>query len=284
MGIKAPPHQAAALRLNELQRLWSGQKTGSDPLKLRMRVCLGCVQSMMQMICSNVTLFTMRARAIIFCLDFTSQPSERNTTESLFKAQCHGPDTFRGPLRESAVRRPGLFWSISASSCVAHASFLAVIVEKMSTYGTVAPVYVGGAALSLLSALYALRLSRRQGKRLTLTSPSALILILTFLDVLYSLKFAVSALVWYALGSSSADNRKSFHAFDDDCLSSVIYEQFIGMACISLNVVWPLGARAALLNPARSCCSDCCTLCSQCWIFNFVYTLYKPLVNTRKFM
>ena len=107
----------------------------------------------------------------------------------------------------------------------------------MSTYPDLAPVYIAGTALSILSATYAVMRSRREGKRLLKPSPSSLILVLTILDVCYAFKFALSAIAWYAQGSPAADDKRSFHLLADGCFLSVVYEQFVGMCCIALNFV-----------------------------------------------
>lgn len=145
------------------------------------------------------------------------------------------------------------------------------------TYATIAPIYIGGAILSFVSCAYAIRMSLKEGKRLFRASPSTLILLLTLLDAAYALKFAVSAVVWYATGSSPDDSRSSFHGINDNCLLSVMYEQLVGMACVCLNAVSvPLACVPSSLSFSP--------LPSQCWIFNFVYMLNNPLINTNHHM
>lgn len=106
-----------------------------------------------------------------------------------------------------------------------------------STYPELAPVYIAGAGLSIISAVYAVLRSKKDGKRLLKPSPSSFILVLTLLDLCYALKFAVSAIAWYAQNCPPNDERRSFHLWDDDCFVSVVYEQAVGMLCVSLNVV-----------------------------------------------
>ena len=101
-------------------------------------------------------------------------------------------------------------------------------------YARVAPVYIGVGLLSVLctvviNAMYWLT------PRLRHDHASTVINTVTTCDLLYTLKFLVSAIVWQA---GARDERDSFHVVPDDCLSSVAYGQFFGMAAISWNACW----------------------------------------------
>jgi hypothetical protein len=110
-------------------------------------------------------------------------------------------------------------------------------IASATNYRAFAPVYIVGTAMSLISAVLGIVWSCKGGKRVSLLSQSGLILVLTICDVLYSLKFAVSAIAWYARGSPEDQGRMSFHLFRDNCMSSVVYEQCIGILCVALNAV-----------------------------------------------
>ena len=110
-------------------------------------------------------------------------------------------------------------------------------------YEAMAPVYLTVGLLSLLSTLAVIAVSRRVRDH-----PSTIILIITIVDLLYTLKYMVGALAWLC---GARDERDSFHLINDDCVSSLAYGQFMGMACISWNAVWTYDFLCVLANPLR---------------------------------
>lgn len=105
------------------------------------------------------------------------------------------------------------------------------------SYETLAPVYLSGCSLSIVAGVIALRKTIAEGKTVDKSSPSLLFLAVTWASVCYSMKFGLSAVAWYASGEPEQDYRKSFHIIDDNCETSVLYEAFMGLLCVSLNVV-----------------------------------------------
>ena len=78
---------------------------------------------------------------------------------------------------------------------------------------------------------------------------ATLILIMTLMDFLYTIKFLVGELAW--VGGARAD-RDSFQLIPDDCMTSTAYGQFMGMASISWNACWTFDFLCVLANPLRN--------------------------------
>lgn len=78
---------------------------------------------------------------------------------------------------------------------------------------------------------------------------SKLILIITLMDLLLTLKFLVSAVMWkFGLQSTNS----SFHIIDDNCVIEVLYGSFTSMASQSWNFCWVVNFLLVLYNPLRS--------------------------------
>lgn len=105
--------------------------------------------------------------------------------------------------------------------------------EKSVRFSMIAPVYLAAGFLSIVSTavitwLYMTTPSLRN------EHASTMIQIITICDLMFTLKFTTSALVYEI---DSGDQRRSFHLFADRCLSAAAYEQFWGMAVIAWNSV-----------------------------------------------
>lgn len=66
---------------------------------------------------------------------------------------------------------------------------------------------------------------------------SKFILLITLADLLYSLKFMISAIAFIVGNNDDTHDRDSFHLVDDQCLSAVIVETFTSATSVSLNAV-----------------------------------------------
>eukprot|EP01138_Halocafeteria_seosinensis_P013084 gb/GECG01013362.1/.p1 GENE.gb/GECG01013362.1/~~gb/GECG01013362.1/.p1 ORF type:complete len:1282 (+),score=146.46 gb/GECG01013362.1/:1-3846(+) len=128
--------------------------------------------------------------------------------------------------------------------------------EKLSNdqvpFEMVAPFYLSLGILSLIGASVITWLYFTT-KSLRWEHASTMIQIITVCDLLFTLKFTVSAL---AFELDEGDARRSFHILDDGCRTAAAYEQFFAMAVIGWN---------------------------SCWMFDFVCVLRNPLRNTQAF-
>lgn len=126
-------------------------------------------------------------------------------------------------------------------------------------FESMAPIYLTLGLASLLGTIAVIAVSRRVRDH-----PSTIILIITVVDLLYTLKYMVGALAWLC---GARDERDSFHLINDDCVSSLAYGQFMGMASISWNAVWIYDFLCVLYNPLRR------TDGQRRWYHVYVWTL-----------
>lgn len=119
-------------------------------------------------------------------------------------------------------------------------------------FAVFAPLYIVFGMLSLLGGL-AVALVLLRTPAIQRDHASRLILIITLVDVAFTLKYVVSAAAWEA---GHTDPRRSFHLFADNCLSSAAYGQFFAMACVSWNFVWIFDFVCVLFNPLRNTASN----------------------------
>lgn len=120
--------------------------------------------------------------------------------------------------------------------------------DDVDTYGDVVPWYIGFSIVSVL-ATSLVTLVSTSSARIRSDHYSIMIQIITTCDLLYTLKFLVSAMAWVA---GRTDARSSFHLFGDDCMSAAAYGIFTGLACISWNAAWIFDFLCVLVNPLRN--------------------------------
>ena len=136
------------------------------------------------------------------------------------------------------------------------------------TYAAVVPYYIATGFVSLVLTLVIVFMYACSA-RMRRDHASTVVTIVTVCDLLYTLKFLVSALAW----RGGADDRDSFHLFDDNCLSSVAYGQFFGMAAISFNACWVFDFLAVLVNPLRNTAGFLRWYCLFSWSMALVTTV-----------
>jgi hypothetical protein len=119
------------------------------------------------------------------------------------------------------------------------------------SYGDVAGIHIGVGVLSLIGGAVILAMFEWD-RRLASDQLGKMIWYMTVCDVLYTLKFFVSAVVWEV---GLRNDRSSFHLIPDDCFTSAAYGMFLSMAIISWNA---------------------------CWVIDLLVTLSRPLASTRK--
>jgi 1-phosphatidylinositol-4-phosphate 5-kinase len=120
--------------------------------------------------------------------------------------------------------------------------------DDLRAYAQIAPFYLSVGFFSVVLTGI-VTLMYMCSPRMQRDHASTVVFIVTVCDLLYSLKFLVSALAW---GGGSDDDRDSFHFIPDNCLSAVAFGQFFGMAAISFNACWVYDFVAVLLNPLRN--------------------------------
>ena len=120
--------------------------------------------------------------------------------------------------------------------------------DDVDSYGGVVAVYIALGLASVLATLVVAAVSTSSA-RLRRDHYSSMILIITLCDLLYTLKFVVSAVAWAA---GRRDSRASFHLLADNCMSSTSYGVFTGLACISWNAAWIFDFVCVLVNPMRN--------------------------------
>lgn len=115
--------------------------------------------------------------------------------------------------------------------------------DLSNEFAQMVPFYLALGVASIIGTIAVIVVSRRVRDH-----PSAIILIITVVDLLYTLKYMTGALAWLV---GQRDERDSFHLINDDCVSSLAYGQFMGMASISWNAVWTFDFLCVLANPLR---------------------------------
>lgn len=127
--------------------------------------------------------------------------------------------------------------------------------EEEGSYNTVQAVYLGVGLCSVFATAlvtYVFVSSRRMRK----DHASNMIQVITVCDLCYTLKFLVSAIVYFSYYDGGhvppALLRESFHFLKDDCATAAAYGQFWGMASICWNACWCFDYLCVLVNPMRN--------------------------------
>ena len=120
--------------------------------------------------------------------------------------------------------------------------------DDVDAYSGVVAVHISLGLASVLATLVVAAVSTSSA-RLRRDHYSSMILIITLCDLLYTLKYVVSAVAWAA---GRRDARASFHLLADNCMSATSYGVFTGLACISWNAAWIFDFVCVLVNPMRN--------------------------------
>jgi hypothetical protein len=150
--------------------------------------------------------------------------------------------------------------------------------EDPDVYDSVADVYIGVSFVSVLFTLIVAVVSM-SSDRLRRDHYSSMVFTITVCDLLYTLKFLVSAAAWDA---GYKNERSSFHLIQDDCMSATAYGIFTGLACVSWNAAWTIDFLCVLINPMRNTASQRRWYHVGCWLVCILGTILSLALESHK--
>jgi hypothetical protein len=150
--------------------------------------------------------------------------------------------------------------------------------EDPDVYDAVADTYIGVSFVSVVSTLIVAIVSM-SSDRLRRDHYSSMVFTITLCDLLYTMKFLVSAAAWDA---GYRNERSSFHLIEDDCMSATAYGIFTGLACISWNTAWIIDFLCVLINPMRNTASQRRWYHVGCWLVCILGTILSLALESHK--
>ena len=97
--------------------------------------------------------------------------------------------------------------------------------------------------------------------------PSDIILLIAICDFFLSLRFWLRAVAWLAVPEPH-DPVRSFHVFDDGCISSLVWSAFFETASMTWNAVWCFNFILQLRYPTSDARKHMPRYHAYCWFFS----------------